>query len=262
MAGVFHPFFNQFAGEGAAAAVPLWTLIEAATAAGLGGPQRARSERPCSSRGRHGPHGHGHHGHGPQPCSSRQAEKSGCEFPTVGSQGFQEFLANAAAIAKALLEDDTPASTAQPTNGTKYGETMSAKHSENGFEITLDVSNFSPADLTVKTVDNAIIVEAKHGEKPDAYGSVERTFTRKIHLPEGVKPENVTCKMGTNGVLILSAPIIQPAPVTTERSIPINFTGVPAAVPASDDLVGQEQVKQKEEEVPMTVEDNEVSKLD
>ena len=34
-------------------------------------------------------------------------------------------------------------------------------------QVKLNVSHFKPGDLNVKIVDNCIVVEAKHEERPD-----------------------------------------------------------------------------------------------
>lgn len=42
------------------------------------------------------------------------------------------------------------------------------------FEILLDVQQFTPDEIAVKTTDKFIIVEGKHEEKQDEHGYVSR----------------------------------------------------------------------------------------
>lgn len=42
------------------------------------------------------------------------------------------------------------------------------------FQIILDVQQFTPDEISVKTNDEFIIVEGKHEEKPDEHGFVQR----------------------------------------------------------------------------------------
>lgn len=103
------------------------------------------------------------------------------------------------------------------------------KTEDDGVQIKLDVNQFAPNEIEVKTIDNAIIIEAKHDEKMDDHGFVSRQFTRKYLLPEGVKPECVQSSLSRDGILSIIAPKAAiEAPKTNERVVPIAMTNVPA----------------------------------
>lgn len=51
------------------------------------------------------------------------------------------------------------------------------------FQIILDVQQFTPEEITVKTTDKYVVVEGKHEEKQDEHGFVSRHFTRRYMLP-------------------------------------------------------------------------------
>lgn len=51
------------------------------------------------------------------------------------------------------------------------------------FQVILDVQQFSPQEITVKTTDKYIIVEGKHEEKQDEHGYISRQFTRRYQIP-------------------------------------------------------------------------------
>jgi hypothetical protein len=109
------------------------------------------------------------------------------------------------------------------------------------FEVKANVSEYSPAELSVRTVGKTILVEGKHTEREDELSFVSRSFSRRFVIPEGVKPENVTCKLTSDGFLVLSAPIVVEPPVTSERTVPIILSNSPAVVPTAHTPAPQEE---------------------
>ncbi|XP_022188126.1 protein lethal(2)essential for life [Nilaparvata lugens] len=99
-------------------------------------------------------------------------------------------------------------------------------------QVSLDVQQFAPSEITVKTVDGTIIVEGKHEEKQDEHGFISRHFVRKYVLPKDVDSNNITSSLSSDGVLTISAPKLS-IETKGERSIPIIQTGTPA-VKAAD----------------------------
>jgi len=101
-------------------------------------------------------------------------------------------------------------------------------------QVKLDVHQFTPEEVTVKTKDDNLIIEAKHEEKEDPHGFVSRQFTRRYVLPEDVRVESLVCNMSSDGVLAIEAPRAAPK-LQGENVIPINQTGRPA-VPAGEKI--------------------------
>nr|ANF34833.1 heat shock protein 21.9 [Sitodiplosis mosellana] len=120
---------------------------------------------------------------------------------------------------------------------------------KDGFEVKLDAENFKPEEITVKAVDNSIIIDAKHEEKKDEVGSVSRHIVRRYVLPKGFKPEQVISNLSSDGLLTIKCP----KPETTEgaivRHIQIQPTG-PArlTVGKSSDEEKEEAAKEETEE--------------
>lgn len=83
-------------------------------------------------------------------------------------------------------------------------------------EVSLDVQNFSPEQIQVKTVGNEITVEGKK-EVKRGDGWTRSHFERRFLLPEGFPPERVECHLD-KGKLVLVAFRAEPL---EERSIPI-----------------------------------------
>lgn len=76
-----------------------------------------------------------------------------------------------------------------------------------GFKVTLDVKEFKASEVSVKTVDNVVVVECKHQEKEDGdFGVVSRHFIRKYNLPKDYDVTRVTSSLSADGILTVKAP--------------------------------------------------------
>ncbi|OCT72865.1 heat shock protein 30D-like [Xenopus laevis] len=106
----------------------------------------------------------------------------------------------------------------------------SDKDGKDHFEQTLNVRDFSPHELTVKTQGRRVIVTGKHERKSDTedgnYFHEYRELKREAELPEGVNPEQVVCYLSKDGHLHIQAPglALPPAP---ETPIPISMDTAP-----------------------------------
>lgn len=89
------------------------------------------------------------------------------------------------------------------------------------YEISLDVQQFAPDEISVKTADWYVVVEGKHELKKDEHGYISRQFTRRYTLPEGTTPESVESKLSSDGDLTILAPRRVPKAVKGERNVPI-----------------------------------------
>jgi len=91
------------------------------------------------------------------------------------------------------------------------------------YKIHVNVKNYKPEELVIKTVGNSVQVEAKHMEKtPDGQSYSSRNFTQSFSLPKGVNPEAVTSSLGKDGQLVIEAPLPQPTlKQSGERMVPI-----------------------------------------
>jgi len=73
-------------------------------------------------------------------------------------------------------------------------------------KVKLDIQNFQPEEIAVKAVKGFLMVDGKHEERGERLGLISHQFTRRYVLPEGVFPEDITCSLGSDGILTLSAP--------------------------------------------------------
>lgn len=95
---------------------------------------------------------------------------------------------------------------------------------KDGFQVSLDVQQFKPNEVSVKIVDNAVLIEGKHEERQDQHGFISRHFTRKYILPKEVDVEQLASSLSSDGILTIKAPKKQAA-IEGERVIQIQQTG-------------------------------------
>lgn len=85
-------------------------------------------------------------------------------------------------------------------------------------KLRFDVSQYTPEEIVVKTVDNKLLVHAQHEEKTESK-SVYREYNREFLLPKGTNPESIKSSLSKDGVLTVEAPL--PAMSSGEKLIPI-----------------------------------------
>merc|ERR1711892_65464 len=78
-------------------------------------------------------------------------------------------------------------------------------YDDDKFQISLDVTSYSPEDLDVKMEGNSIIITAKQ-EIQEEGGTRTRVFEQKFSLPSGVKAELVKSSLTREGMLMITAP--------------------------------------------------------
>ena len=94
--------------------------------------------------------------------------------------------------------------------------------------VSMNVKQFTPDELIVKTIDNCIIVEGRHEDKEDIHGVISRHFIRKYMLPKGYDPNEVVSTLSSDGILTVKAPPPVPPQAdeeNTERIVDIQQTG-------------------------------------
>uniref|UniRef100_A0AC34RA26 SHSP domain-containing protein n=1 Tax=Panagrolaimus sp. JU765 TaxID=591449 RepID=A0AC34RA26_9BILA len=94
---------------------------------------------------------------------------------------------------------------------------------DDSFSASLDVSAYAPEDLKVSVIGRQIVIEAKHPEKTDELGTIERSFVRKFALPKHADPEAVQSNLSAEGVLTVEVLPPKPKEVSPSRSIPIKI---------------------------------------
>ncbi|CAG2176922.1 unnamed protein product [Oppiella nova] len=66
------------------------------------------------------------------------------------------------------------------------------------FSVRVDCRHFRPKEIRVSCVENNVVVQCQHREKPDAHGWVEREFKRRYELPDNCPPDTVVANLDRN----------------------------------------------------------------
>ena len=75
------------------------------------------------------------------------------------------------------------------------------------FSMSLDARKYDPAEVTVRSEDGCLVVEAKHTEQNGSGLKVAREFQRRIQLPRDVDPAKLTSTLSNDGILTVQAPV-------------------------------------------------------
>merc|ERR1712106_885012 len=93
-------------------------------------------------------------------------------------------------------------------NNSEQNGISRVQYDDDTYKILVNVEKYKPEELVIKTVDNTVLVEAKHEEKTtDGRSYATQSFNQSFTLPRGVNPESVSSSLSKEGVLIISAPL-------------------------------------------------------
>jgi len=116
-----------------------------------------------------------------------------------------------------LYDDKSIFATNSEQSGVSHVE-----YDDKNYKIIVNVDKYKPEELFIKTVDNTVIVEAKHEEKTsDGRSCSTQSFSQSFTLPAGVDPDSVKSSLSKQGVLTISAPVTKPSRQNQERLVPI-----------------------------------------
>ena len=97
---------------------------------------------------------------------------------------------------------------------------------DGSFQLTLPVSSFKPEELTVKVVNDSLLIEAHHEEKDEKTGSFsQRHFQQRFFLPKSCDKEALTSSLSADGLLTVTAPRKSIEAPPAERKIEIQTEG-------------------------------------
>lgn len=96
---------------------------------------------------------------------------------------------------------------------------------KDGFQVCMDVQQFKPSELTVKVVDDCVVVEGKHEEREDDHGYISRQFMRRYTLPKGFDSNHVVSTLSSDGVLSVRVPQPKKLEGNNERHVEIQQVG-------------------------------------
>lgn len=112
---------------------------------------------------------------------------------------------------------------------TDIGGWAKVEHENDRYRIIVDVQQFTPEEITVRTDDRWVTVEAKHHDRKDKYGYVSRQFVRRYLLPRGYNINYIKPSLSSDGILTITASRVSSwIPTISERMVPIRRTYLPA----------------------------------
>ena len=98
------------------------------------------------------------------------------------------------------------------------------------FCVSFDVSQFKPEEISVRTQENKLVVNAKHEEKGEGR-SLSREFSRSVDIPKQIDPDRLACCLSNDGILQIEAPVPAPIYDTIEQSVRHKTSAQPRAGP-------------------------------
>ncbi|KAL3982093.1 Hsp20/alpha crystallin family protein [Acanthocheilonema viteae] len=113
--------------------------------------------------------------------------------------------------------------TSMNTSAAGTGLITSHQQSDDSFYVQMDLSQFRPEDLKVSVANSYIIIEARHVEREDEFGLVERLLIRKFPLPSSVPADAVTSNLTADGYLSVTATAPRLKNDGMARTIPIKM---------------------------------------
>merc|ERR1711892_1660660 len=76
------------------------------------------------------------------------------------------------------------------------------------YKILVNVQDFDPEELEIKTTGTTVSVQAKHEEKlSDGRSYSTKSFDQSFTLPKGVNPDDISSGLSKDGILTISAPL-------------------------------------------------------
>ncbi|XP_038647295.1 heat shock protein beta-1 [Scyliorhinus canicula] len=112
------------------------------------------------------------------------------------------------------------------------------------WKISLDVKHFTPEELQVKIQEGYLEISGSHKERQDQHGFISRNFTRKYKFPPDVDTLLVTSSLTPDGILIVEAPLPNPA-----VQVPVEIM-----VPVQKEVKSEEVDTEKDKEIEKGVE--------
>ena len=124
---------------------------------------------------------------------------------------------NSSLFDRSLFDDKSIFASNSEQNGISRVE-----YDDNNYKILVNVDKYNPEELVIKTIENTVVVEAKHQEKTtDGRSFSTQSFSQSFTLPQGVDPEAVKSSLSQSGVLTISAPLNKTSRPQQERLVPI-----------------------------------------
>ncbi|XP_064105332.1 uncharacterized protein LOC135214848 [Macrobrachium nipponense] len=98
-------------------------------------------------------------------------------------------------------------------------QAVSCTEDDDKYKMMVDVKDFKPEDINVKTVDDTVVIEGKI-EKKEGNAISTQKFTRRFILPPGVNLNAISSALSRDGVLTINAPKLAIKDGQGRRTVP------------------------------------------
>uniref|UniRef100_A0A915HM07 SHSP domain-containing protein n=1 Tax=Romanomermis culicivorax TaxID=13658 RepID=A0A915HM07_ROMCU len=88
----------------------------------------------------------------------------------------------------------------------EFGVKSDIEDLQNEIRIKIQVADYDPAEISITSRDNTIVIEGKHEEKKDDNNFQCRHFKREYVLPINVNFDQMKANRTPDGLLIITAP--------------------------------------------------------
>ncbi|KAK3104046.1 hypothetical protein FSP39_023977 [Pinctada imbricata] len=85
------------------------------------------------------------------------------------------------------------------------------------YRVEIDIEDFNPEDLNIKTVDKKLVITARKEERVGSRTS-SKELNREFTLPDTVDPMQVKAFFSDSGKLLVEAPYLRSITVSHEGS--------------------------------------------
>lgn len=90
---------------------------------------------------------------------------------------------------------------------TDFVQTWNKNGIRDGIQVCIDVRDYRPSDITVRTTPYSVIIEGKREEQQGKHRYISRQFTRRYSLPFAYDGDRVTSEISPSGFLTVKAPL-------------------------------------------------------
>ena len=86
-------------------------------------------------------------------------------------------------------------------------QSESSVSQDGSFKVCVSVSAYKPEELTVKVIEENLLIEAHHKEKDEKTGRFKQQhFQQRFHIPKSCDMDRLTSSLSAEGVLTVYAP--------------------------------------------------------
>ncbi|XP_056123398.1 heat shock protein, alpha-crystallin-related, b15 [Rhinichthys klamathensis goyatoka] len=118
---------------------------------------------------------------------------------------------------------DIPAKSCIGREGRHSESVCEQMKGQQNWKVCLDVSPYSPEDISIKTKEGYLEITGNHEERHDNHKLISRSFTRKYKLPADLDLKLINSMLSPDGILSVEVPLPGSTSLPGEIVIPIHM---------------------------------------